>query len=110
MDYSAQMKTNPRDPQMLRLKYEPDFDLLSVWVGQPQIVDNIEVEPGICVRVSRDHQRVVGVEIVDAAARLEKDATAFKSQSYAQRLLNKYGQMALDSPAWICYKHQRRRT
>ncbi|HWW87261.1 MAG TPA: DUF2283 domain-containing protein [Vicinamibacterales bacterium] len=80
----------------LRLKYEPEYDLLSVWLGAPQVADNVEVEPGISVRISRDQHQVVGVEIVDAAARLHRDASSLTNQAYVRGLLDKYGPLALN--------------
>jgi uncharacterized protein YuzE len=41
-----------------------------VWVGAPVVADSVEVEPGVCVRVS-DDGRIIGVEVVDAGARLK---------------------------------------
>lgn len=79
----------------LTLKYEAEYDLLSVWVGAPQVADSVEVEPGLCVRVSRADHKVVGLEVVDAAARFNKDASVVRSQAFAQKLLNDYGRLAL---------------
>jgi uncharacterized protein YuzE len=83
------------DNSAIRLKYEREYDLLSVWVGAPQIADQVEVEPGVCVRVS-ERGAVVGVEVVDAAARLATDAATLETPAYAQRLLDKYGRIALN--------------
>jgi uncharacterized protein YuzE len=82
--------------QGLRLKYEREHDLLSVWVGAPVVADSVEVEPGVCVRVS-DDGRIIGVEVVDAGARLKRDATVLENPTYAQSLLDKYGAMALNA-------------
>ena len=78
----------------LQLKYEQEYDLLSVWVGGPQVADSVEVEPGLCVRFSRDDHRVVGLEIVDAAARFHTNASVLRTQAFAQSLLERYGHAA----------------
>jgi uncharacterized protein YuzE len=78
----------------LRLKYEREHDLLSVWVGAPQLSDTVEVEPGVCVRVSPSWE-VIGVEVVDAAARLNQDAATLQDPAFAQKLLDRYGRAAL---------------
>ncbi|CAN5426012.1 hypothetical protein BH23ACI1_BH23ACI1_27500 [soil metagenome] len=70
----------------LSLNYEPEHDLLSVWVGTSVLADSVEVEPGVCVRVSNDGT-VVGLQVVDAAARLHKDARTLESPTYARQLL-----------------------
>lgn len=74
----------------LRLKYEPQYDLLSVWLNGPEPVDNIEVEPGVCLRVSRAHGGVIGLEMIEAAARLHKHPNVFKSASFAKNLIARY--------------------
>jgi hypothetical protein len=37
------------------------------------------------------------VEVVDAGARLKRDATVLENPTYAQSLLDKYGAMALNA-------------
>jgi len=78
----------------LRLKYEREYDLLSVWLGAPRVVETVEVEPGVCVRVSEGH--VVGVEVVDAAARLHKDPIVLETPAYARLLMEEYGRIAIN--------------
>jgi uncharacterized protein YuzE len=78
----------------LNLRYEADHDLLSVWLGAPALADAVEVEPGVCVRVS-ENGAVIGLEVVDAAARLKKDASTLQSRTYAKALMRKYGRIAL---------------
>jgi hypothetical protein len=78
----------------LRLKYEREYDLLSVWLGNPRDVDTVEVEPGVCVRVAGGE--VVGVEVVDAAARLHKEPGVLETPAYARVLLEQYGRIALN--------------
>ena len=82
----------------LHIKYEPEHDLLSVWLDDFARADAVEVEPGVCVRVS-DEGAVIGLEIVDAAARLQKDAQTLESRPYAVELLRKYGRKALSDLA-----------
>jgi uncharacterized protein YuzE len=78
----------------LNLRYEADHDLLSVWLGGPALAESVEVEPGVCVRVS-DEGQVIGLEVIDAAARLHKDARTLESRSFAKALMVKYGRLAL---------------
>ena len=81
----------------IRLKYEPEYDLLSVWLGSPEPADNVEVEPGFCIRVSRSSHRVVGLEVVSAAARFQKDKRVVGTPAFARSLIERYGPMALAS-------------
>lgn len=83
------------DDRTIRLRYEAEYDHLTVWVGGPQVADQIEVESGIYVRVSRDDGRVVGLEVIDAATKLHKDANTLQNPSYARTLLQDYGPRAL---------------
>lgn len=78
----------------LNLRYEAEHDLLSVWVGGSALADSVEVEPGVCVRVS-DDGRVVGLEVVDASARLHRDVRTLQSRAFAKTLMMKYGRIAL---------------
>lgn len=87
--------TYAQAPTNLRLKYEPEHDLLSIWVGKPQLGDTVEVEPGVCVRLSPSGS-VIGVEVVDAAARLDEDPATLLNPTFAQRLVDRYGRLALN--------------
>lgn len=78
----------------MRLKYEPEYDLLSVWVGDPQPVDQIEVEPGVYVRVSRAGHEAVGLEVLEAASKFHRDEATLGSPAFARQLLAKYGPKA----------------
>ena len=88
------------DSSTLRLKYEREYDLLSVWIGAPRPVETVEVETGVCVRVDAKGQ-VVGLEVVDAAARLGKDPSVFENAAFVRGLMDRYGRTALSafSPA-----------
>ena len=44
-------------------------DLLFAWIGEPQAARNVEVEDGIYVRVNPETREVVGIEVIDCAAR-----------------------------------------
>lgn len=88
--------TQMDDSTSVRLKYERDHDLLSVWLRQvdPRHIDTVEVEPGVCVRLDEEG-RVVGVEVVDAAARLQKDASTLENKAFAIALVRSYGRRVL---------------
>jgi uncharacterized protein YuzE len=78
----------------LKLKYEAEYDLLSVWVTGPEPADNIEVEPGVYVRVSRSKGQVVGLEVIEATERLHKPSQILKNPTFARKLLEKYARRA----------------
>jgi hypothetical protein len=94
------MGANDRD-SAVRLKYEPQYDLLSVWLGAPQPVDQVEVEPGVYVRFSRADHQPVGIEVLEAVARLHTDPETIRSHGFAKTLVQKYAQRATSpfSPA-----------
>jgi uncharacterized protein YuzE len=75
--------------------YQPDVDLLFAWIGEPQAAENIEVEEGIYVRINPDTRTVVGIEVLDCAARFQQDPEAVNMQ-FAQRLIEQYRHTALD--------------
>lgn len=90
----APMATTTRDSG-IRLRYEREYDHLSVWVGAPTVADNVEVEPGVCVRVSRADRSVVGLEVIDAGHRFHKDQATLENPAYARTLLQQYGPRAI---------------
>jgi uncharacterized protein YuzE len=75
--------------------YQPDVDLLFAWIGEPKAAENIEVDEGIFVRVDPDTRTVVGIEVLDCAARFRKPPAAVDTQ-FAERLIEQYRQAALD--------------
>lgn len=82
-------KPHPVDDD-LSLKYEAQYDLLSVWLGGARPVDNVEIEPGVYLRISRADGHVVGLEMLEAAARLHKHPNSLKNPSFAKNLIAKY--------------------
>src|SRR5687768_5647363 len=91
--FGADMERRHSD-NALRLKYESEYDLLSVWIGAPQPVDQIEVEPGVYVRISRAEHRPVGLEVIEAVSRLHTDPSTIQTDSFARELLKTYGRKA----------------
>lgn len=87
------MQTQPSN-RAVRLEYEPEYDLLYVWVGPSEPADTVEVEPGVCVRLSRQDHRVIGLEILSAARRFNKDQRTVQTPAFAQSLLDRYGPLA----------------
>jgi uncharacterized protein YuzE len=79
----------------IQCDYQPDVDLLFAWIGDPQAAENVEVEDGIYVRVNRDTREVVGIEVLDCAARFHQDPDAVDMR-FAEQLLEQYRQAALD--------------
>jgi radical SAM superfamily enzyme YgiQ (UPF0313 family) len=57
----------------LRFDYQADVDLLFAWVGGPEPARNVEVAPGVYVRVTPAGNRVLGIEILDCASRFHVD-------------------------------------
>lgn len=84
-----------KNDDRLRLKYEPEYDLLSAWIGAPRVADVVEVEPGFCIRISRDTHQVIGLEVMGAAARFKKNASAIQNHTFVRSLLERYGRAAL---------------
>lgn len=79
-----------------RLKYEPEYDLLSVSIGSSPSVENVEVEDGIYVRVDRAHHAVLGIEVLEARARFHKSADEIRSVAFVNTLLSSYGPRAFN--------------
>ena len=77
----------------LHVDYQPQVDLLFAWVGEPQKARNIEVEPGVYVRVS-ETKRVVGIEILDCSVRFERTPDSI-DRAFAESKLKEYGPLAL---------------
>jgi hypothetical protein len=86
----------------VRLKYEPQYDLLSAWIGAPQEADNVEIEPGLVIRISRASGRVVGLEVADVSARFSKDRATVQSPAFVRSLLDRYSKAALEVHATCC--------
>lgn len=86
--------TSAPDANAFHLKYEPHADLMFAWIGQPRRAQNVEVEPGVYVRVLPDERRVIGIEILDCAARFHRSPTAI-NEDFAQELLREYTPLAL---------------
>lgn len=77
-----------------RVDYQPEADLLFAWLGEPRPADNVEVEPGIYVRVLPDTQEVVGIEVLDCAERFGRKPQTIDA-SFAASLVEKYRAAAL---------------
>lgn len=75
----------------LKLNYEPEYDLLSAWVGAPEVSESIEVEPGLVMRISRATGKAIGLEIMGAAERFHVDPMIFHDEVFARQLLERYG-------------------
>ena len=79
----------------LQCDYQPDVDLLYAWIGEPEAAENVEVEPGIYVRVSPSSRSVVGIEVLDCAARFHRDPSTVDSR-FATSLIDRYRAAALE--------------
>jgi hypothetical protein len=78
----------------IHIDYQPEVDLLFAWVGEPQAAENIEVEPGVYVRVLPNAKRVVGIEVLDCATRFRRRPEAINA-AFAHHLLTEYSARAL---------------
>jgi hypothetical protein len=73
----------------IQCDYQPDVDLLFAWVGDPQPAENIEVEPGVYVRVLPSTGQVVGIEVLDCAERFDREPSSIDI-GFAEMLLAKF--------------------
>ncbi|OFW12994.1 MAG: hypothetical protein A3H29_13190 [Acidobacteria bacterium RIFCSPLOWO2_02_FULL_67_21] len=78
----------------IRCDYQPDVDLLFAWVGDPQPAENIEVEPGIYVRVASSTGQVIGIEVLDCAERFGHEPDRIDA-AFAKALLARFTAPAL---------------
>jgi hypothetical protein len=69
-------------------------DLLFAWLGDPQPAENIEVEPGIYVRVASATGQAIGIEVLDCAERCGQDAASIDAE-FAAALLDRFTDRAL---------------
>jgi hypothetical protein len=90
----ARQLTGRQGDTALQVEYQADVDLLFAWIGQPEPARNVEVEPGVYVRVTPAGNRVLGIEIVDCASRFNVDPSAVDA-SFAERKLQEFGRAAL---------------
>ncbi len=79
----------------LRFTYDPDTDHLIGHLGRPQPCFNVEVPPGVVIRVSQESHTVAGLEVVDCAALFHKHPKAI-TQGFAMDLLDTYGPRAIE--------------
>jgi uncharacterized protein YuzE len=78
----------------IQCDYQPEVDLLYAWIGEPEAAENIEVEPGIYVRVSPVRRQVIGIEVLDCSARFHREPSSIDAP-FAERLIAQYSQAAL---------------
>lgn len=77
-------------PTSLRFQYDQKNDLLFARFGSPEDADNVVIEPGVAVRISRRTNQPIAIEVVDCAARFHKQPSAITS-AFARELLARYG-------------------
>lgn len=78
----------------IQVDYQSDVDLLFAWIGQPEPARNVEVEPGIYVRVAPAGNRVLGIEILDYASRFKLEP-ATVDMAFVEQKLEEFGGRAL---------------
>jgi len=83
----------PASTGRVHFKYDPGTDLLFAYVGANEPSFNVEVEPGVTVRISQASGRTVGLEVPDCSA-LFRVAPAAITRQFARELLEQYGPVA----------------
>src|SRR5580700_5911030 len=78
----------------IQLDYQADVDLLFASIGLPEPARNVEVAPGVYVRVAPAGDRVLGIEILDCAARFHVDPSTV-DQAFVEQKLREFGHLAL---------------
>jgi uncharacterized protein YuzE len=58
---------------MSRIRYSPSVDGLAIHLREAQVDDSEEIEPGIVLDYDKEG-KVIGIEILDFAARIREDA------------------------------------
>src|SRR5689334_21296992 len=89
------MNHTSQQPVGIKCDYQADVDLLYAWVGEPQAAENIEVEPGIYVRVVAATKQVVGIEVIDCAERFQLEPSSIDA-AFAEKLLARFTPLALE--------------
>ena len=79
----------------IHIDYQADVDLLFAWIGDPQPAENIEVEPGLYVRVSPSTRQVIGIEVLDCAERFQRDPSTVDA-AFAKQLIEVFTAPALE--------------
>ena len=74
----------------LNFQYDQENDLLLARFGSPNDTDNVVIEPGIAVRMSRRTREPIAIEIVDCAAKFHKHPSTI-TPAFARELLARYG-------------------
>ncbi len=77
-------------PTSLNFQYDQKTDLLFARFGSPRDADNVVIEPGVVVRISRETKQPIAIEIVDCAERFHKQPSAV-TPAFARELLARYG-------------------
>ena len=78
----------------LQWDYSCASDVLSAWIGTPQLCDDVAVNDHIVVRISRETHEPVGIA-VHAAARRSGQWTGALNGTFARALLEQHGPAAL---------------
>jgi uncharacterized protein YuzE len=58
---------------MSRIRYSPSVDALAIHLREATVDDSEEIEPGIVLDYDKEG-KVIGIEILDFAARIREDA------------------------------------
>ena len=78
----------------VHVDYQVCVDLLFAWVGEPQQAQNVEVEPGVYVRVNAQSKQVIGIEILDCAARFDVPPESI-TREFVRAKMDQYAAPAL---------------
>ena len=80
----------------LTYTYDADLDYLIGHIGEPRPCLNVEVPPGVVIRISQDTHEIAGLEVVDCTALFGKKPIAV-THDFVANLLDTYGPQALSA-------------
>ncbi len=70
---------------MSRIRYSPSVDALAIHIREAAVDDSEEVEPGIMLDYDKEG-KVIGIEILDFAARVRESAEVGESSTLVEAL------------------------
>ena len=78
----------------LQWDYSCSSDVLSAWIGNPQLCDKVAVDDDVVIHISRLTHQPVGIDVLSASERSGQWPGALNG-SFARALLEQHGPMAL---------------
>jgi hypothetical protein len=78
----------------LQWDYSCAGDVLSAWIGNPQLCDKVAVDDDVVIHISRQTHQPVGIDVLSASERSGQWPGALNG-SFARALLEQHGPTAL---------------